>query len=206
MGQLNDLFSPIGFIFIPGLNILWSVTWCIVSLAASLEVMRLCYSGYSTGNMPRVSEGHSPFMKPLRTVQDYQSTVDNNSSVANKLVSVRRKQVDENRQYVRYLMEALLYCGQQGIAIHGNRELEEAKSSINVGNYLNLLKLQSRHTEVLRKRLECGPKNASLLGHDYQNSMLQVLTESVLDYIRDEVTVTTPSSSTKPKTSVRKSK
>ena len=39
MGQLNDLFSPIGFIFIPGLNILWSVTQCIVSLAAFFEVM-----------------------------------------------------------------------------------------------------------------------------------------------------------------------
>ena len=114
-------------------------------------------------------------------------SVNHYSSVANQLVSVRRKQVDENRQYVRYLMEALLYCGQQGIAIRGHGELEEAESSINVGNYLNLLKLQSCHTEVLRKRLESGPKNASLLGHDYQNSMIQVLAESVLDYIRDEV-------------------
>uniref|UniRef100_A0A1X7V0B1 HAT C-terminal dimerisation domain-containing protein n=1 Tax=Amphimedon queenslandica TaxID=400682 RepID=A0A1X7V0B1_AMPQE len=100
---------------------------------------------------------------------------------------MRSKQVHENRQYVMYVMEALLYCGQQGIAICGHRETEKVGSFISVGNYLNLLKLQSRHTDFLRKRLGSGPKNASLLGHYYQISMLQVLAESVLGYIKDEV-------------------
>ena len=34
-----------------------------------------------------------------------------------------------------------------------------------------------------------GPMNATLLGHDYQNSMLSVLAQSVLEYIIDEVRV-----------------
>lgn len=32
-----------------------------------------------------------------------------------------------------------------------------------------------------------GPKNATLLSHDYQNSMLSILAKSVLEYIINEV-------------------
>uniref|UniRef100_A0A1X7VFD6 Uncharacterized protein n=1 Tax=Amphimedon queenslandica TaxID=400682 RepID=A0A1X7VFD6_AMPQE len=68
-----------------------------------------------------------------------------------------------------------------------HRETEEAESSIKAGNYLNLLKLQSRHTQFLRKRLENSPSNALLLGHNYQNSMLQVLAESLLTTLQVNV-------------------
>ena len=49
------------------------------------------------------------------------------------------------------------------------------------------MKLHSRHIELLQNRLEIVPKNASLLGHDYQNSVLKVLGEGVLASIMEEV-------------------
>ena len=81
-------------------------------------------------------------------------------------------------------------------------EVEAPDDSINVGNYRNLVKLHSRHIELLQNRLESGPKNASLLGHDYQNSMSKVLGEGVLA----EQLITSQSSLMRQRTSVRKSK
>ncbi|XP_011409393.1 PREDICTED: uncharacterized protein LOC105316267, partial [Amphimedon queenslandica] len=49
------------------------------------------------------------------------------------------------------------------------------------------LKLHSRHIELLQSRMISGPKNATLLSHDYQNSMLSILAKSVMDYIINEV-------------------
>ena len=68
---------------------------------------------------------HDTFCKHREAVlswKDYQSTVVNNSSVANQLISTRQKQISENRQYGLLLMEALLYCGQQGIPLRGHRD------------------------------------------------------------------------------------
>ena len=59
--------------------------------------------------------------------------------------------------------------------------------AINVGNYRSLTNLQSCHIDMLQNRLERGPRNASLLGHDYQNAMLKVLADSVLESIIEEV-------------------
>ena len=55
--------------------------------------------------------------------------------------------------------------------------------------FLSFLKLTSRHNELLHLKMTSGPMNATLLGHDYQNSMLSILAQSVLEYIIDEVRV-----------------
>ena len=90
---------------------------------------RLCYTGYSDWKHAMGKRGtltiHDTFCKHREAVlswKDYQSTVVNNSSVANQLISTRQKQISENQQYGLHLMEALLYCGQQGIPLRGHRD------------------------------------------------------------------------------------
>ena len=117
----------------------------------------------------------------IRPLFIFQVTIINDTSIINQ---IEKGRVKANRQYVKYLMEVLLCCAQQGIALRGHREVDQ---STNTGNYLNFLKLHSRHIDLLRDRLESGAKNATLLGHDYQNSMLAVLGGSVLDDISSEV-------------------
>ena len=53
--------------------------------------------------------------------------------------------------------------------------------------FFSLVQLHARHIDLLRERIESGPKNASLLGDHYQNSMLTVLAECSLGYIISEV-------------------
>ena len=106
---------------------------------------RLCYSGYSDWKHTTRKRGtltiHDTSRKHREAVlswKDYQSTVVTDSTIANQLISTSRRQVSENRQYVLHLMEALQYCGQQGIPLRGHREVEATDDSINVGNYLTL--------------------------------------------------------------------
>ena len=87
-----------------------------------------------------------------------------------------------------HIFEVILCCAQQGIPLRGHREVDRDES-INVGNFLSFLKLHSRHIKVLRERVTSGPKTATLLSHEYQNSILSVLAQSVLDYIVNEVRI-----------------
>ena len=84
---------------------------------------------------------------------------------------------------MKYILEVTLFCAQQGIAFRGHREVNGSENSINIGNFLCLVHLHARRIDMLRERIESGPKNASLLGQHYQNSMLTVLAECALGYI-----------------------
>ena len=56
------------------------------------------------------------------TWRDFQSTLHNDTSIANQLEKGRHKVIKENRQYVVHLLEVLLCCAQQGIPLRGHHE------------------------------------------------------------------------------------
>ena len=123
--------------------------------------------------------------------KDFLSTLQNDTSIANQLERGRGRTIQENRQYVTYLLEVILCCAQQGLPLRGHREVEhhDDDTAINMGNFRNILKLTSRHIDLLHHKLTSGPRNATLIGHDYQNSMLSLLAQSVLESIINEVRV-----------------
>ena len=47
--------------------------------------------------------------------------------------------------------------------------------------------LQSRSNDIVRQRLTSGPKNASWLEHDMQNTLIQLLADVVRKMIHDEI-------------------
>ena len=59
--------------------------------------------------------------------------------------------------------------------------------SINPGNFRVLVKVLSRHDEVVRQRLEEGPQNATFLGHNIQNETLAVMAGMVMEKIQVKV-------------------
>jgi len=91
-----------------------------------------------------------------------------------------RKAIQDNRQYVEALLECLLFCAKQGIALRGHRESMEdlQDSSMNPGNFRSLVKFLSQHN-VVSKCLEEGPHNATWLGNHIQNELVQVMAEDV---------------------------
>ena len=97
------------------------------------------------------------------------------------------KIITQNRQYVKELMECLLYSAQQRIGIRGHRESNMDDISVNVCNFRSLVLLRSRHDELFKERLATGPRNASWIGHDMQNELLSIMANFVSDKITAEV-------------------
>ena len=108
--------------------------------------------------------------------------------MAVQIESSRLKSIEDSRVYVRSLFESILFCCQQGISIRGHREtIDGDDTSINVGNFRALMVLQSRSNEVIKQKLTSGPKNATWPGHDIQNSIIALLSDSVRMMIKNEV-------------------
>ena len=59
--------------------------------------------------------------------------------------------------------------------------------SMNPGNFRSLVKFLSKHNNVVSKRLEEGPHNATWLGNHIQNELVQGMADAVLSSITAEV-------------------
>ena len=57
-------------------------------------------------------------------------------SIASQLSLVRKAQIEKNRAHLQTIAETVLFLGKQNIALRGH---DEAQSSINRGNFLELL-------------------------------------------------------------------
>ena len=93
--------------------------------------------------------------------------------------------------YVKSILESILFCCQQGIALRGHREVIDTDSveetTGNVGNFRALMVLLSRNNDIVRAKLTSGPKKATWLGHDIQNSLIALLGNRVRTMIKREV-------------------
>jgi len=53
-------------------------------------------------------------------------------TIVSQMSTANQKQINENREYIKCLIEIILYFGHQGISFRGHRENEE---SLNKGKY-----------------------------------------------------------------------
>ena len=86
----------------------------------------------------------------------------------------------KNRHYLKTILEVLLVCSQQEIALRGH---DESMKSLSRGNFLEILKLIASHDEVVNERLTCGPRNAIYTSPIIQNELLHIMGEMVQSII-----------------------
>lgn len=81
-------------------------------------------------------------------------------SVADQLAgSNRSEMIKKNRHYISAIVDMLLTCTRQDIALRGHRETDE---SLNRGNFLEILSLVSRFDPVVANRLKDVHKMLSI--------------------------------------------
>ena len=61
------------------------------------------------------------------------------------------------------------------------------ETTANVGNFRALMVLLSRNNDTVRQKLTSGPRNATWLGHDIQNSLISLLADKVRVMLKKEV-------------------
>ena len=114
----------------------------------------------------------------------YVKNTEKGTTIAERLDSSRNLQIQENRHYMRTLAEIILLCAHQDLGLRGHRE---SQSSLNRGNFLEVLHLIAKHDKVVEERLQCGPRNATYSSPGIQNSLLNILGNMVRRTICSDV-------------------
>ncbi|XP_011403267.1 PREDICTED: zinc finger MYM-type protein 1-like [Amphimedon queenslandica] len=99
-------------------------------------------------------------------------TTHDRGSVAEQLGSNRAEQIRKNKHYIKSIAEILLLCSKQEISFRGH---DETESSLNKGNFLEILNLLSKHDPAVNERLSHGPRNAKYTSHMIQNNIIAVM-------------------------------
>ena len=104
----------------------------------------------------------------------------------------RKAEAEANRQALRPIVDAVLTCARQNIALRGHRDdgrLDDQEPQKNDGNFRSLLRLMMRHGDgVLHQHLKTSARNATYTSKTTQNLILDSALIVVHNYIRAEVT------------------
>jgi len=119
-------------------------------------------------------------MQAMVSWQEYKRNKESGTSVANRLDGARSYSIKKNRHYLKTILEVLLVCSYQEIALRGH---DESKNSSNRGNFIEILKLISSHDEIVKEKLTSGPRNAVYTSPIIQNELLHIMGEMVQDII-----------------------
>ena len=98
-----------------------------------------------------------PHKAAMLNWEEYQKRAGTDTTISLQFDRMGQQVITENRQYVVAIMEAILYCAQQGIPLRGHDEGDDAS---NPGNFKSLMKLLSRHSLILKQRVQEGAKKA----------------------------------------------
>ena len=104
-------------------------------------------------------------------------------SVLSLLDSNHEKEVKENRDYLKIIIETLLFLTKQNIAIRGHEESRSdigSESDINRGNFLELLSLRCKDIPWLEAKIkETQGRHASWLSPTIQNEIIDICGQMV---------------------------
>ncbi|XP_029342136.1 zinc finger MYM-type protein 1-like [Acyrthosiphon pisum] len=103
------------------------------------------------------------------------------------LLKSANHQVAENREILKVIIDALLFTARQNIALRGH---DESNTSMNKGNFLELLKLLSKHHGPLNshlQKIEGKHNRVTFLSSLSQNKLLSILSVIVRSKILFDV-------------------
>lgn len=98
--------------------------------------------------------------------------------------SKRVRNVERNRTILKCVVNAIIYCGKQCIALRG--DAESLNTPGNPGNFLSVLKLLANYNDTLRDHLnKPAMKCVKYMSPQTQNEMLEVIGKQII--LRDIV-------------------
>jgi len=105
-------------------------------------------------------------------------------SVMTMVNEAHAKLIQENKHYLKTVADCLLLTCKLEIAQKGH---DESSSSLNQGNFREIMTMLSKHDPIISSRLIDGPKNAQYLHHDIQNSLIKIMVDQIKFSIANEI-------------------
>lgn len=114
------------------------------------------------------------------------------SNITNEIDTSRKKQVIQNRAILRPIIETIILCGRQNIALRGNIDsgkIYDECIETNDGNFRSLLRFKSLTDSILDKHLKNTTSFASYTSPNVQNEIITIcgnlIQENILKKIRN---------------------
>ena len=100
------------------------------------------------------------------------------SRIDGRISEKRRENLLRNKHILRSIIDAIVLCGKQGIALRGHRDDSTADSSTNRGNFLAILEAFAERFSVLKNHLESGHRNARYTSKTIQNDVIDCIKQT----------------------------
>lgn len=134
------------------------------------------------------SDGHKNAMTKWISSK---ASAKHQTSVLKQLQEAHGKDVLCNREYLRIIIECMVYTAQQNIATRGHEENRNNIgdiSDINRGNFLELLHLRCNDIPWLKEKLQSQLKlHAQWTSPSIQNELLEIIASFVVERIKHDV-------------------
>lgn len=117
-------------------------------------------------------------------VNGYKQSISSSGNIIGLIDKNHSKVVSDNRNYLKNILETLLYCAKQGIAIRGH---EEDSKSINKGNFIELLTLRAKDNNLIQRYYLDKEKSFNYVHHSYLNMFLTYMSDYILKSIISEI-------------------
>ena len=111
-------------------------------------------------------------------------TMNQRTNVGRKLVEVSREEEKRYEICLTSSLDVARFLISQGDAFHGH---DETSSSLNKGNYREMVEWYKNKVEVVKEAYEKGSKNCQLLSHHIQKDLTKACAEEVTAVIMDEI-------------------
>ena len=96
------------------------------------------------------------------------------TAISTRIDSSKTAKIERNREVLKSIAWAVLFCGRQCIALRG--DVENLDTPENPGNFLALLKLLAVHDSVLKSHLETpAMRCVTRLSPQRQNELFEVM-------------------------------
>ena len=114
-----------------------------------------------------------------------QTPINVQLSEAEALNASRKEQEKkENREIAAVIFDVVRHIALQNEAFRGH---DEKSTSLNQGKFLEEIKFLAKYHTPLQKWLNSHPDNVSWLSNDIQNEMIGIISDNVLETIKEEV-------------------
>lgn len=114
-------------------------------------------------------------------------------SVAVQLDTKLKLEIEENRLFIQPIIETILVCGRQGIALRGHKDygpiqFETPFPSENDGNFRALLRYRvNGGDQIFRQRLQNCPRNATYTSSVIQNQIIDIIGSIIIKKLVNKI-------------------
>ena len=116
--------------------------------------------------------------------ESFLNSVENpEQTVNNRIDDEKRKNIIRNRHIVKCVLEAILFCGGQSIALGGDNEVLNEDSCGNTGNFLAALEMIANHDDTLKQHLDniqLSSTNVTYMSPLIQNEIIEIIGQDII--------------------------